>query len=124
MNPRVRRLWRFFDAGEPVVPWRYCGTRPASARERLVDREGFILGTSKRVPNKKREAKMGLLDRLLGRGKKAAGDLMGDASMRREGAAQEREGAAEDRAAKHEEMAQEQRNQAAGPTRSARTPER
>jgi uncharacterized protein YjbJ (UPF0337 family) len=96
-----------------VVPWRYGATRPASARERLVDREGFILGTSKRVPNKKREAKMGLLDRLLGRGKKAAGDLMGDASMRREGAAQEREGAAEDRAAKHEEMAQEQRNQAA-----------
>jgi uncharacterized protein YjbJ (UPF0337 family) len=56
---------------------------------------------------------MGLLDRLLGRGKKAAGDLTGDASMRQEGAAQEREGAAEDRAQQHEEMAQEQRNQAA-----------
>jgi uncharacterized protein YjbJ (UPF0337 family) len=56
---------------------------------------------------------MGLLDKLLGRGKKAAGDLMGDASMRREGAAQEREGAAEERASHHEEMAQEQRNQAA-----------
>jgi uncharacterized protein YjbJ (UPF0337 family) len=57
--------------------------------------------------------KMGLLDKLLGRSKKAAGDMMGDASMRREGAAQERQGAAEDRAAQHEEMAQEQRNQAA-----------
>ena len=56
---------------------------------------------------------MGLLDKLLGRGKKAAGDLMGDASMRREGAAQEREGAAEERASEHDEMAQEQRNQAA-----------
>ena len=56
---------------------------------------------------------MGLLDKLLGRGKKATGDLMGNASMRREGAAQEREGAAEDRAGQHEEMAQEQRNQAA-----------
>jgi uncharacterized protein YjbJ (UPF0337 family) len=56
---------------------------------------------------------MGLLDKLLGRGKKAAGDLAGDSSLRREGAAQEREGAAEDRAAQHEEMAQEQRNQAA-----------
>jgi len=56
---------------------------------------------------------MGLLDRLLGRGKKAAGDLMGDAKMRREGAAQEREGAAEDRAHKHEDMAQDQRDQAA-----------
>jgi len=56
---------------------------------------------------------MGFLDKLLGRGKKAAGDLMGNTSMRREGAAQEREGAAEDRATQHEEMAQEQRNQAA-----------
>jgi uncharacterized protein YjbJ (UPF0337 family) len=56
---------------------------------------------------------MGLLDKLLGRGKKATGALTGDASMRREGAAQEREGAAEERAGQHEEIAQEQRNQAA-----------
>ena len=56
---------------------------------------------------------MGLLDKLLGRGKKAAGDLTGDASMRREGAAQERAGAAQDRAQQHEQMAQEQRDQAA-----------
>lgn len=56
---------------------------------------------------------MGLLGKLLGRGKKAAGDLTGDSSMRREGAAQEREGAAKERAGQHEEMAQEQRNQAA-----------
>jgi uncharacterized protein YjbJ (UPF0337 family) len=56
---------------------------------------------------------MGLLDKLLGRGKKAAGDLAGDSSMRREGAAQERQGAAEERASQHESMAQEQRDQAA-----------
>ena len=56
---------------------------------------------------------MGFLDKLLGRGKKAAGDMMGDSSMRHEGAAQEREAAAEDRATKHEDMAQEQRQQAA-----------
>ncbi len=56
---------------------------------------------------------MGFLDRLLGRDKKAAGDPMGDASMRHEGAAQEREGAAKDRDAEHEAMAPEQRNQAA-----------
>jgi uncharacterized protein YjbJ (UPF0337 family) len=56
---------------------------------------------------------MGLLDKVLGRGKKAAGDVMGNTSMRREGAAQEREGAAADRADEHEAMAQEQRNQAA-----------
>jgi uncharacterized protein YjbJ (UPF0337 family) len=56
---------------------------------------------------------MGLMDKILGRSKKAAGDVMGDSSMRREGAAQEREGAAEDRAATHEELAAEQRQQAA-----------
>jgi uncharacterized protein YjbJ (UPF0337 family) len=56
---------------------------------------------------------MGLLDKLMGRGKKAAGDLAGDSSMRREGAAQERQGAAEERASQHEDMAQEQRDQAA-----------
>jgi len=56
---------------------------------------------------------MGLLDKLLGRGKKAAGDVTGDSSMRREGAAQERQGAAEDRASQHEQMAPEQRDQAA-----------
>src|SRR6266576_3865505 len=91
MNPRVRRLWCFL--------W----TRPLSR----------ILRPRSAFPTRKLEGQMGFLDRLLGRGKKAAGDLMGDASMRREGAAQEREGAAEDRAAQHEEMAQEQRNQAA-----------
>ena len=56
---------------------------------------------------------MGLLDRLLGRGKKAAGDAMGDSSLRREGMHQEREGMAEDRAAQHEQMAQENRERAA-----------
>ena len=52
---------------------------------------------------------MGLLDKILGRGKKAAGDLTGDASLHREGVHQERAGAAEDRAAQHEELAQEAR---------------
>jgi uncharacterized protein YjbJ (UPF0337 family) len=56
---------------------------------------------------------MGLLDRLMGRGKKAAGDLAGDSSLRREGAAQEREGMAEDRAERHEEHAQAARDDAA-----------
>src|SRR5215218_6313296 len=88
MSLRARRLWRFLWSG------RYLILR-ARARSR------------------QREETMGLLDKILGRGKKAAGDAMGDESMRREGAAQEREGAAEDRAAQHDQMAQEQRNQAA-----------
>jgi uncharacterized protein YjbJ (UPF0337 family) len=56
---------------------------------------------------------MGFLDKLLGRGKKAAGDMMGDSSMRREGMHQEQEGMAEDRAASAEGMAQEERQRAA-----------
>jgi uncharacterized protein YjbJ (UPF0337 family) len=56
---------------------------------------------------------MGFLDKLLGRGKKAAGDMSGDASLRHEGMHQEREGMAEDRAATAEETAQEAREDAA-----------
>ena len=56
---------------------------------------------------------MGWLDKILGRSKKAAGDMTGDASMRREGMAQEREGMAEERAEKHEEAATESREEAA-----------
>jgi uncharacterized protein YjbJ (UPF0337 family) len=56
---------------------------------------------------------MGLLDRLLGRGKKAAGDMIDDPELRREGAHQEREGVAEERAETFEERAQEERERAA-----------
>ncbi len=56
---------------------------------------------------------MGLLDKLLGRGKQAAGDVTGDASLREEGVHQEKEGRAEEAAARHEELASEERTQAA-----------
>jgi uncharacterized protein YjbJ (UPF0337 family) len=56
---------------------------------------------------------MGLLDKLLGRGKKETGDVTGDSSMRREGMAQEQQAMAEDRAEAHEEAAQEERAEAA-----------
>jgi uncharacterized protein YjbJ (UPF0337 family) len=56
---------------------------------------------------------MGWLDKLLGRGKQAAGDLAGDQSLRREGAHQEAKGEAEAHATRHEELAQEQRTEAA-----------
>jgi len=56
---------------------------------------------------------MGLLDKLLGRGKQAAGDITGDDSMRREGVHQEAEGAAKDRADNLEDKAQEERERAA-----------
>jgi uncharacterized protein YjbJ (UPF0337 family) len=56
---------------------------------------------------------MGFLDKLLGRGKKAAGDMTGDASLQHEGMHQEKEGMAEDRAADAEGHAQEAREEAA-----------
>ena len=56
---------------------------------------------------------MGLMDKLLGRGKKAAGDLTGDAALQDEGMHQEQEGMAEDRAADAEGQAQEAREEAA-----------
>jgi uncharacterized protein YjbJ (UPF0337 family) len=60
-----------------------------------------------------KEEEMGLWDRLMGRGKKTAGDAMGDSSMRAEGMHQEQQGMAEDRAESAEQMAQEERERAA-----------
>ena len=56
---------------------------------------------------------MGLMDKILGRGKQAAGDVAGDDSLQHEGMHQEKEGMAEDRAASAEDHAQEAREEAA-----------
>jgi uncharacterized protein YjbJ (UPF0337 family) len=56
---------------------------------------------------------MSFLDKLLGRSKKAAGDMTGDSSMVQEGMHQEQEAAASDRAEQAENVAQEERERAA-----------
>jgi len=56
---------------------------------------------------------MSWLDKLMGRGKKAAGDMTGDSSMKREGMHQEQSAMASERADSAEEMAQEERERAA-----------
>jgi uncharacterized protein YjbJ (UPF0337 family) len=56
---------------------------------------------------------MSFLDKILGRGKKAAGDLKGDDSMRRDGMHQEKEGMASERADSAEANAQAERESAA-----------
>ena len=56
---------------------------------------------------------MGFLDRLLGRGKKTAGEMTDDSSMKSEGMHPEQQGMAEDRAETAEEMAQAEREKAA-----------
>ena len=48
---------------------------------------------------------MGIFDKLTGRAKKAAGDLKGDASLRREGRQEERKGEAKDELAQAHERA-------------------
>ena len=56
---------------------------------------------------------MSFLDKILGRGKKAAGDLTGDDSMRQDGVHQEQESMATERAESAEEHAQAERERAA-----------
>jgi uncharacterized protein YjbJ (UPF0337 family) len=56
---------------------------------------------------------MGFLDKLLGRGKKAAAELTDDATLREEGQHQEQEATAHERAAEHEDLAQKERERAA-----------
>ena len=56
---------------------------------------------------------MSFLDKILGRGKKAAGDLTGDDSMRSDGMHQEQEAMASDRAESAEDRAQAERERAA-----------
>jgi uncharacterized protein YjbJ (UPF0337 family) len=48
---------------------------------------------------------MGLLDKITGRAKKAAGDVADDPSLRREGRQEERKGQAKDELARSEEKA-------------------
>ena len=48
---------------------------------------------------------MGLMDKVTGRAKQAAGDLTDDASLRREGGKEERKGEAKDELARSEERA-------------------
>ena len=56
---------------------------------------------------------MGWLDKIMGRGRRAAGEAMDDPSMRREGHHQEAAAAAEERAEQHEDLAQEAREREA-----------
>lgn len=46
---------------------------------------------------------MGLMDKITGRAKKAAGDLTDDASLRRQGAREEQKGEAKDKLAEEQE---------------------
>ena len=55
---------------------------------------------------------MGLMDKISGRAKKAAGDVTDDASLRQQGRKEERKGDAKDQAARAEERAEEKQAEA------------
>ena len=50
---------------------------------------------------------MGLMDKITGRAKQAAGDVAGDASLRREGKNEERKGEAKDKLANAQEKVED-----------------
>ena len=56
---------------------------------------------------------MGILDKLTGRAKQAAGDLADDPSLRREGRKEERKGEAKDELARTEEKAEDKAREVA-----------
>ena len=56
---------------------------------------------------------MGILDKITGRAKKAAGDITDDASLRREGRQEERKGDAKDEAARAQDEADLKKQEAA-----------
>ena len=56
---------------------------------------------------------MGILDKITGRAKKAAGDVADDPSLRREGRKEERKGEAKDELARTEERADQKADEVA-----------
>ena len=60
-----------------------------------------------------RSRTMGILDKITGRAKKAAGDLADDPSLRREGRQEERKGAAKDELSRAQERTEDKAEEVA-----------
>ena len=97
----IRIVHSWIAANDPVV----VSLEEALSFARMDRRE--------RSPWTNKEAEMGLMDKLTGRAKKAAGDLADDPSMRREGRQEERKGEAKDDLARAEERADEKADEVA-----------
>jgi uncharacterized protein YjbJ (UPF0337 family) len=85
----------------------------AKPQTMLATTSGRSLADTWAYPTERRVV-VGFLDKLMGRGKKAAGDMKGDSSLQSEGAHQEMKAEAEERAEAAEEAAQKERTKAAG----------
>jgi hypothetical protein len=86
----------FFATSAAIVAAASVGAPPAGQGHMLRD-------------DPYQEDSMSWLDKLLGRGKKATGDMMGDSSMKREGMAEERADMHEQEAMPDREAPAEQR---------------
>jgi uncharacterized protein YjbJ (UPF0337 family) len=100
-----------------VPPWRVVTCRgadavletPASrAQPRLTDRERGMPNSSPR-----NGGSMSLIDKLTGRTKKAAGDLAGDSSLRREGRREEKKGEAKEKLDRAEDAVEDKASEVA-----------
>src|SRR4051812_20836218 len=63
--------------------------------------------------NRKRRIEMGLMDKITGRAKQAAGDLADDSGLRREGRQEERKGEAKDELANAQDRADDKADEVA-----------
>jgi uncharacterized protein YjbJ (UPF0337 family) len=63
---------------------------------------GWVVGSPTDL---RREPNMGIIDKVTGKAKQAAGDVTGDPSLRRKGRKEERKGEAKEEMARHEERA-------------------
>jgi uncharacterized protein YjbJ (UPF0337 family) len=73
---------------------------------------GRALGNRKPVPDEKGSA-MGIIDKITGRAKRAAGDIADDASLRRQGKREERKGEKKEELDRAQETAEEKAEEVA-----------
>jgi uncharacterized protein YjbJ (UPF0337 family)/uncharacterized membrane protein (UPF0127 family) len=92
------------ESGRPLrtvrglAPWRFTRCRGAAAVVEAPSGEVYpwIGAGTLSESNKRRTPNMSIIDKLTGRAKKAAGDLAGDGSLKRQGAKEEKKGEAKE----------------------------
>lgn len=97
-----------------VPPFRIVGCRGAAA---VLESPAVVCRFEPRVPRQRPRTRIGdemsLIDKLTGRAKKAAGDLTGDSSMRREGSREEQKGELKEKRDRAEEEVEQRSEEVA-----------
>jgi uncharacterized protein YjbJ (UPF0337 family)/uncharacterized membrane protein (UPF0127 family) len=98
-----------------LAPHRFAACRGAAAVLETPARCVYPAGPSgtvKQRPNKE-NSKMSIIDKLTGRAKKAAGDLAGDGSLKRQGAKEEKKGEAKEDLGRAQDVADDKADEVA-----------